>query len=76
MKHLLVFLASAFLDVMWAIYIKKVGQAKPLGAATVTAFIYVFGAYVIIQYVRDGWYITSATAGACIGTYFATKYIK
>lgn len=76
MIHLLVFLSAFMLDVLWAIYIKKVGQHKPMAASIATLCIYPFGGFVIRSYVHDGWYLVSATAGACIGTYVATRYIR
>jgi hypothetical protein len=76
LRIILVFISSFILDIMWAIYIKKVSQDKPIGASLTTFVIYMLGGFVIINYTANHWLLLSSTLGACTGTYFATKYIK
>lgn len=72
----LIFISAVLLDVIWAVYIKKISQGKPVIAASVSVLIYLLGAFVVINYVKNNWYLLVAAAGAFVGTYFATKYIK
>lgn len=76
LKIFLIFISTFIVDVIWVIYIKKVNQNKPIAAALVTLLIYLLGGYVIINYTESHYLLISSTLGACLGTYFATKYIK
>jgi hypothetical protein len=76
LKHIYILISAGVLDFLWAIYIKKVAQSKPIGASVTTVFIYGIGGLVTISYVNDHWLLLSATIGATIATYLTTRYVK
>lgn len=71
-----VFVSMAILDVIWGIYLEKMGEKKPAQAATVAAAMWLFGAYAVVSYTSNHWYVAFAFAGAWIGTYAISAYQK
>ena len=69
-----VFVSMTILDILWALYIARVGEKKPLSSACMATFMWVFGAFVVVSYTEDPVYLVPAAIGSFIGTYFAVKY--
>jgi len=68
-----VFLAMVFVDIVWVFYIRKTTQGKAVQAASLSTLIVLLGAFVIINYVENLWYIVPTILGAFVGTYVAVK---
>ena len=71
---ILVFLAVVLSDVLWVLYIRRVNQGKALGSAIFGTIIWLFGAFVVINYLQDKRQIIFAILGSFIGTYLAVIY--
>jgi len=75
-KAVLIFLAVVVSDIFWIFYIRRAAEGKAAQAAFFGAMIWVFGAFVVVGYVENQWYLIPAVFGALIGTYSAVKYDK
>lgn len=64
-----VFLVTAFMDVLHAIYTKAVSEDRPVLAATSGSVVYMVSAYAVIQYTQNWIYILFMVGGSWIGTY-------
>lgn len=73
MKALMVLLATALADLLWAKYIQSVGDGKKLVASLWASTLYVLSAFVITAYVDDHSMVWVAAVGAFLGTYIGTK---
>lgn len=74
MLHALgVFVAVFVLDILWALYIKRVGRGDRIKAANLAAVLYVLGAFVITEYVGNPWMLVPAVVGSWLGTYVGSK---
>jgi uncharacterized membrane protein len=69
-----VFLVTALMDALHAVYTKAVGDEKPAIAATSGAVIYLISAFAVIQYTQNPIYIVFVVLGSWTGTYVAIKY--
>jgi len=72
-QTILVFFAVFFTDVLWVLYVRRVGQGRALSAAWFGVIIWLFGAYAVISYVGDPRHIVSAALASFVGTYYAVK---
>lgn len=70
----LVFLAVAALDFVWARYTKYVNDGKPVHAGISAIIIMVLGGTAVIGYTSDPWLLIPAGAGAFVGTYGAVRW--
>ena len=68
-----VFVAMAITDLIWALYIRRVGQGKAAQAGLAASLLLVVGAFVITSYVENHWYLLPAAIGSFLGTFAATK---
>jgi hypothetical protein len=73
-KSILVFLAVVLGDILWVLYIRRSGEGRALSAAVFGTLIWIFGAFVVINYMEDKRLIIFAVLGAFIGTYLAVKF--
>lgn len=71
---LLVFLSTTFTEVLWVFYIRRTTSGKALQAALFSTTLVVVGAYVVISYIENKWYIVPAGLGSFIGTILAVRY--
>lgn len=67
------FLAAFFLDVLWALYIRRTAQGEALQSALYAAVLYALGAYNTLNIVADPWLLVPVTLGAGAGTYVIVK---
>lgn len=67
------FWAAFFLDVLWALYIRRTAQAKPIEASIYAAVLYALGAFNTLNIVSNPWLLIPVTLGAGIGTYVVVK---
>ncbi len=68
-RGLLVFLATAITDWVWARYVGGIASQASLVAANWSVLVIVLGAFVVVSYVNDKRLILPAAIGAWIGTY-------
>ena len=73
LRFLEIFTAMAVMDLIWVFYIRRVNQGKAIQAAVTSPILLMLGAFVIINYVENEWYLLPAVLGALIGTFLATK---
>lgn len=74
MKYLLVFIAVAFVDAIWTLYIKAIQENAPFRSAMTGTLIYLLGSYAILSYTESPVYLIPACLGAFIGTYLTTEF--
>lgn len=70
----LVFVTYVIIDVMYALYVQSVAKARPISAAIFGTTIYSLGAYGIVTYSHNVWYLIPLASGAFLGTYLVVKY--
>lgn len=75
-KYVGVFALVAFLDFMWAQYIKHTAAADALKSASYSMSIYLLGCVVTIAYVEDHKMMVPCALGAFVGTYLSAKLSK
>jgi hypothetical protein len=75
-KYVGVFLLVAFLDFMWAQYIKHTAVADALKSASYSMAIYLLGCLVTIAYVEDHKMMVPCALGAFAGTYLSAVFSK
>jgi hypothetical protein len=73
-RALLIFVLTTLADILWAIYIRRVGEGKAMQSATTSALLWLLAAFVIINYVENKWLIAPGVLGAFVGTYFTVKW--
>ncbi len=73
---LLVFLSTTFTEIIWVLYIRRTSSGKALAAALFSMTLVVVGAYVVISYIENNWYLVPAAVGSFIGTIAAVRYDK
>jgi len=71
-----VFLSTLAADLLWAIYIRRVGEGKSMKAAIYSAFIVLLGAVAVGSYIENSWYLFPAVAGAFVGTWITIEHDK
>jgi hypothetical protein len=68
-----VFFATAFENILWAIYIRRTGQGKALQSALISMAIVVIGGLVIKSYVDNIYLLIPSGCGAFVGHYITVK---
>lgn len=68
-----VFFAMAFLDVLFAIYIRRTSQGRAHQAALAGALTFLFSAFVVVKYIENLVYLIPAMLGSYVGTYATVK---
>jgi hypothetical protein len=71
---ILVFLAVILSDIIWVFYIRRVNQGRALSAAVFGTIVWLFGAFIVVNYIEDKRQIIFAVLGSFIGTYLAVFY--
>ena len=69
----LVFLATAFENVLWAIYIRRTGQGAAFQSALLSMAILIIGGLVIKSYVDNIYFLIPSGLGAFVGHYITVK---
>ena len=68
---LCVFLAFFATDWLFTEYTLCIVELKKLKAANVGALIYLLGAFGVVSYVSDPWYVVPMAMGGWLGTYLS-----
>ncbi len=73
-RAFLIFLATSLSDILWVFYIRRTSEGKAFSAGLFSALIVVIGAFVIVSYVDNKFYLIPAALGAFIGTIITIKF--
>ena len=73
LQCLLVFVATAIADALWARYIVAIGKDAPASAATLSAGIVLVNALAVVVYVENRWAVLAAGVGAWVGTFVSVR---
>lgn len=71
----LVFVVYIVFDILYALYVLCVSRKQPVAAAGVSSVLYSLGAYGVMNYTHNIWYLIPLACGAFVGTYIAVKYM-
>lgn len=71
---LIVFVAMAATDSLWAVYIRRTNEGRALAAGLLAAALLVLGGVVIVYYTADHKMLLVAGAGAFCGTFLTVKH--
>lgn len=72
---LTVFVVYVFFDILYALYVICVSRQQALAASAISAVLYSLGAYGVMNYLHNPWYLIPLAVGAFIGTYIAVRYM-
>lgn len=70
-----VFVVYVLFDILYALYVLCVSRKQALIASGISAALYSLGAYGVMSYLHNQWYLIPLACGAFIGTYIAVKYL-
>ena len=73
---LIVFVVYVFFDILYALYVICVSRQQALAASAISSVLYSLGAYGVMSYLHNPWYLIPLACGAFIGTYIAVKYMS
>ncbi len=71
-----VFVLTALMDALHAIYTRSVAQHRALSAATFGSAIYLISAFAVLQYTQNPWYLGFVVSGSWVGTFLSVKFGK
>lgn len=74
-QALTVFVVYVLFDILYAFYVLCVSRKLPVTASTVSAALYSLGAYGVMSYMENPWYLIPLAIGAWVGTFVAIKYL-
>lgn len=72
----IVFCVYVIFDILYALYVICVSRRQALRASVISSFLYSLGAYGVMNYLENRWYLVPLACGAFIGTYIAVKYMS
>ena len=70
-----VFVVYVLFDILYALYVLCVSRQQAMAAAGISAALYSLGAYGVMNYLHNPWYLIPLACGAFIGTYVAVRYM-
>lgn len=70
-----VFVVYVFFDILYALYVLCVSRKQALAASAISSVLYSLGAYGVMNYLDNAWYLLPLACGAFIGTYLAVTYM-
>lgn len=73
-KHVAIFFALFFTDIVWALYIRWSAKGLAFRAAVSSIFIYTIGAFTFAEFIKDLWVVIPASLGCFFGTYVTIKF--
>lgn len=71
----LVFGVYVVFDILYALYVLCVSRKQAVAASAISSVLYSLGAYGIMTYLHNPWYVMPLACGAFLGTYIAVKYL-
>ncbi len=73
---ILVFIVDSAVSFAWAECIKAIGKRQAILSGIWAGVLTLCGAFTIINYTNNHWFLIPATAGAVLGTYLSVKFKK
>jgi uncharacterized membrane protein len=71
-----VFIATLVTDALWALYLAKVTEKSPLLAASYGSLIHLLGAFTVLSYTQNSFYLIPLILGSFVGTYTIVFFSK
>lgn len=62
-------------DILYALYVIAVSRQQAVYASAISSALYSLGAYGVMTYLHNPWYVIPLACGAFIGTYVAVRYM-
>jgi Na+/melibiose symporter-like transporter len=75
-RFIAVAVAVAIVDCFWTLYMRYVGEKKPMHAAISSVMIILLGAFTTVNYIHDHVLIIAAMIGAFFGTLIPMTLFK
>lgn len=72
---LTVFAVYVFFDILYALYVICVSRRQAIAASGISSVMYSLGAFGVMNYTHNVWYLLPLSIGAFIGTYIAVRYM-
>lgn len=72
---LTVFVVYVVFDVLYALYVICVSRRQAIAASLISSVLYSLGAFGVMSYLQNAWYLIPLALGAFLGTYIAVKYM-
>lgn len=72
---LTVFMVYVLFDILYALYVICVSNRQAVAASAISSVLYSLGAYGVMNYLHNAWYLIPLAFGAFIGTYVAVRYM-
>ena len=76
MDYVLTFVAMFFVDIVFAYYLKAVGNDNPTRAGFWAAVVTLLNVFAVISYTENHFMIIPAVLGAFAGTYVGVRHNK
>ena len=70
-----VFVVYVVFDILYALYVLCVSRKQAFAASAISSVLYSLGAYGVMSYLHNPWYIVPLAFGAFLGTYIAVRYM-
>lgn len=75
-QHISVFLAAAFVDAIWTLYIVACAERAAFQASVWGGLIFIISASLTLSYISNHWFMLSAALGGMVGTYLTIRLKK
>jgi hypothetical protein len=73
LQHVSVFLAAAFVDALWTLYIMACAEKAAFRASVWGGLIFVISASLTLSYIENHWFMLTAGLGGMAGTYLTVR---
>lgn len=71
----LVFFVYVAFDILYALYVLCVARKQAFRASAISAGLCSLGAYGVMNYMDNHWYLAPLLCGAFLGTYIAVRFM-
>lgn len=75
MQAAVVFLVYVVFDILYALYVLCVAKKQAFRASFISSALYSLGAYGVMTYLDNRWYLIPLACGAFLGTFVAVRYM-
>jgi uncharacterized protein YebE (UPF0316 family) len=70
-----VFVVYVLFDILYALYVMCVSGKRAFSASVLSSLLYSLGAYGVMNYLHNPWYLIPLACGAFLGTYVAVRWM-
>jgi hypothetical protein len=71
----MVFVVYVVFDILYALYVLCVSRRQAIASSLISSVLYSLGAFGVMTYLQNAWYVIPLAAGAFLGTFVAVKYM-